>query len=273
MKRLIFIFYFLIIAVISTAQKTAPESISVREFSIGKEISFYSEILQEERILNIYLPQGFNSGDSEKYPVIYLLDGSADEDFIHIAGLVQFASFPWVKYLPETIVVGIANKNRMRDLTFPTQVEADQQEYPMSGKSADFIDFLNREVQPLIETSFPVNQTKILIGQSLGGLLATEVLLHHPELFSHYIIVSPSLWWNEFSIVQDTPSATSQKKVFLAVGNESEKMVEPARELAEKLQQSHQVTFEYFGDQDHGNILHLAVYRAFEKMHKIQEMK
>ncbi|MGO8056281.1 alpha/beta hydrolase-fold protein, partial [Rhizobium leguminosarum] len=46
--------------------------------------------LSETRILNIYLPDGYSPDSSTTYPVIYLLDGSANEDFIHIVGIVQF---------------------------------------------------------------------------------------------------------------------------------------------------------------------------------------
>ncbi len=45
-----------------------------------------STLLGEKRILNIYLPEGYNKNDTTNYPVTYLLDGSADEDFIHVAG-------------------------------------------------------------------------------------------------------------------------------------------------------------------------------------------
>ncbi len=59
-----------------------------KPFVLGVIDEFQSTELAEKRILNIYLPEGYNKDDTAKYPVIYLLDGSADEDFIHIVGLV-----------------------------------------------------------------------------------------------------------------------------------------------------------------------------------------
>ena len=47
----------------------------------------YEKELAEYRVLNIYLPEGYNKMDTVKYPVIYLLDDSANEDFIHIVGV------------------------------------------------------------------------------------------------------------------------------------------------------------------------------------------
>ena len=57
----------------------------VTQLSIGEKIEFQSKILKENRILNIYLPNGYSKDSLKEYPVIYLLDGSIDEDFIHIS--------------------------------------------------------------------------------------------------------------------------------------------------------------------------------------------
>src|ERR1700709_1382563 len=99
-------------------KQTAPD----KPFILGVIDEIQSKELAEKRILNIYLPEGYNPNDTTKYPVIYLLDGSADEDFIHVVGLVQFNSFPWINRVPPSIVVGIANVNRKRDFTFPSTV-------------------------------------------------------------------------------------------------------------------------------------------------------
>lgn len=63
---------------------------SSKPFVIGSIEEIYSTELSEKRTLNIYFPEGYQQNDTLKYPVIYLLDGSADEDFIHVVGLFQF---------------------------------------------------------------------------------------------------------------------------------------------------------------------------------------
>ncbi len=161
--------------------------------------------LGENRILNIYLPEGYNKNDTIKYPVIYLLDGSADEDFIHVVGIVQFDNFEWINRFPKSIVVGIATVDRRRDFTFPTSIDADKKKYPTKGHSNKFIAFIEKELQPFIEKKYKANSSKTIIGQSLGGLLATEILFTKPTLFNKYIIISPSLWWNNSSMLNQTP--------------------------------------------------------------------
>ncbi|MBK7752480.1 MAG: hypothetical protein IPI41_07700 [Flavobacteriales bacterium] len=55
----------------------------------GEVRQLRSVALGQDRVLNIYLPDGYRD-TTATYPVIYVLDGSANEDFPHIAGLVQY---------------------------------------------------------------------------------------------------------------------------------------------------------------------------------------
>ncbi len=238
---------------------------------IGEIVTLKSKILNEDRVLNIYLPLSYHKDSLKKYPVIYLLDGSIDEDFIHISGLVQFGSFSWINILPETIVVGISNVDRKRDFTFPTTIKKDKKDFPTTGKSANFIQFLEEELQPFIGENYQVNNQKTLIGQSLGGLLATEILFNKPELFDNYIIISPSLWWNNQSLLKQEPKPyTNTKNVFVGVGKEGKIMERDAENLYKKLvdidNPNTKISFQFFKNQDHGDVLHLAVYKAFEKI-------
>ena len=63
------------------------QAMETKAFILGAIDEIYSKELAEYRVLNIYLPEGYNKLDTVKYPVIYLLDGSANEDFIHIVGV------------------------------------------------------------------------------------------------------------------------------------------------------------------------------------------
>ena len=257
---------------------------SSKPFALGVIEEIQSKELAEKRILNIYLPEGYNADDSVRYPVIYLLDGSADEDFIHIAGLVQFNSFEWVNQVPKSIVIGIATVDRRRDFTFPTTIEKDQKKFPTSGHSAQFISFIEKELQPFIEKKYKTNNSKMIIGQSLGGLLETEILLKKPALFNKYVIVSPSLWWNNGSLLNQDAVAfdhnfNQQTDIYIAVGKEGatptdipREMEEDARLLFEKINQiknkSVKVHFEYLPKENHATILHQAVSNSFRILYK-----
>lgn len=267
-KYTLLLCYILWCLVPARAQHTA------KPFILGQIDTLPSEILRETRILNIYLPPDYHPDSAARYPVVYLLDGSADEDFIHVAGLLQFCNFPWVKVMPPAIVVGIANVDRRRDFTFPTTVAEDLKRNPTSGHSEAFIAFLERELIPYIDKHYRTAPARMLIGQSLGGLLAVEVLFKKPQLFNHYLIVSPSLWWDNGSLFKYSPSAFSQPvDVFVAVGKEGKIMENGSRRLVKTLKNMssgpRNLAFNFLKNRNHATIFHQAVYEGFEVLGKV----
>lgn len=252
-----------------------------KNFILGNVEVLHSHILSEDRILNIYLPEGYDS--TARYPIIYLLDGSADEDFIHVAGIVQFNTFPWVDRIPKSIVVGIANTNRKFNFTTRSERSTDNKLVPKNGGSAKFVAFIEKELKPYIDQKYGANMGNTLIGQSLGGLLATEILFTKPHLFNKYIIISPSLWWRDGYLLQEKPAILSPNylsptKIYVGVGKEgsidgskNHIMEEDARLLADKIKngasKSVNVYFDYLPEEDHATVTHQAVFNAFRMLY------
>lgn len=261
----------------------APARSESKPLVLGVVDTIHSQRLGETRKINIYLPEGYNASAATRFPVIYLLDGGMDEDFVHIVGLVQFNSFPWLHRMPPTIVVGITNVDRRRDLTYPTSIAADRKQYPEAGHSDKFIDFIDKELQPYIEKNYKADGRRTLIGESLGGLLATEILLKRPSLFDRYIIVSPSLWWDDGSLLRypttDFAAAVRKKTdVYIGVGKEGLGIGEhphvgevDANILADKLKTSKAanltVFFDYLPQEDHATLGHQAVFNAIRLLY------
>ncbi len=278
MKYLYFSFFLMMIGLSSAEAQTVLKESSSTALTIGEIVTIDSKILSESRILNIYLPDGYKASDTLKYPVIYVLDGSRDEDFIHIVGLVQF--FNLQMSMPKTIVVGIGNIDRKRDFTFPTIDKKLRKDFPTTGGSRKFISFLEDEVQPYINANYPTTTQKMLIGQSLGGLLATEILFKKPALFTDYIIVSPSLWWDNETLLKDAKMFLSAHQkilanVYISVGSESDIMEREARSLADLLKNSGKpnlkAEFLYLPHEHHATILHQSVNDAFKLMYPYVE--
>src|SRR6476661_3180640 len=139
----------MIFFLVSFGQKNTP-AIQGKPLVVGQVYEIQSAILSEKRTLNIYLPEGYRASDTVHYPVVYLLDGGMDEDFLHIAGLYQFNSFPWINRVPPSIIIGIVNTDRKRDMTYPTKDTAAKRRYPSSGHSDKFINFIEKELQPYV---------------------------------------------------------------------------------------------------------------------------
>ncbi|BDD03848.1 alpha/beta hydrolase [Aureibacter tunicatorum] len=276
--RFSFIFssFLALTSILTSLQSFSQTQENTKPLAIGQILTIDSKILEEERILNIYLPENYENSD-KKYPVIYLLDGSIDQDFLHIAGLVQFNSLSWINVIPECIVVGIANVDRKRDFSHPTSIKRDKKDFPSSGGSQKFISFIENELKERIESQYRANNESYLIGQSLGGLLATEILLNKTELFDHYIIVSPSLWWDNGSVLKTSLTHHSPKSISIAVGKEGEILENNAKELYMKLVDDGypkgNLYFKYLENRNHGDALHMAVYNIFEHLSETNKKK
>ncbi|MGB3545700.1 MAG: alpha/beta hydrolase-fold protein, partial [Saprospiraceae bacterium] len=184
---------------------------------------------------------------------------------------------PWINLLPPTIVVGVANVDRRRDFTYPSTDGEFVAAYPGTGQSARFIRFIEEELQPLVRSRYPIDQQReALIGQSLGGLLATEILFKKPDLFDTYFIVSPSLWYDYESLLASEPVAYTQpKSIYVAVGKEGKVMQRGAKKLYQKLRKGNttgsKLSFAYFKKHDHGDVLHQAIYTGFTELYGTQK--
>lgn len=235
-----------------------------KPFELGVIDHLQSDIPGQSRDLNIYLPKGYTP--KKEWRVIYLLDGGRHEDFIHISGLVQFFT-DILDTMPDAIIVGICNVDRKKDFTF---AEGSTPEFkkmiPNAGGSKEFITFLEKDLKPYIEKKYNGLGSSTLIGQSVAGLLATEVVLTHTGLFDNYLIVSPSLWWNDEALLKLKPEVlreSKNKKVFIAIGNEGNQSMRGARMLVEILRSPEvKVKFLYMPEENHLTILHNAAYKG-----------
>jgi hypothetical protein len=171
-------------------------SVSGQEaITIGEKYIFHSKVLNEEREVWIKLPAGYHADESKKYPVVYLLDGR--NNFIYTTGLLRQLEN---RSVPKSILVGIINTNRDRDLTPP--IAGEKQSDTNEGGANKFIEMLEKDMFPYIQEQYRVKEFKTLIGHSIGGLFAVYSLASKPDLFNAYLAISPSLWWDDQNTVK-----------------------------------------------------------------------
>lgn len=251
--------------------------------TIGKSEQLHSRILKEDRTINVYIPADYQLQDTISYPVIYVLDGGIEEDWLHIAGTVHFNTQPWIARFPRSIVVGIEGNTRRKDFTFPVDnidfIEKEgfqKSSFPQYGGSEKYINFIEQELQPYINQKYRTTTKKTIIGESLAGLLTTEILLNRPYLFNDYIIVSPSLWWGEQILLKNAEQLLEQnlkKKVNVYVGapnkEEDIKMFQEAESLYHVLKSNKDIhsVFDYMPEETHATVINQAVYNAFKKLY------
>lgn len=166
---------------------------------IGKKVNFHSRILDENRELQIYLPNSYSNNSYKDYPVIYLLDGGTL--FKSFSSVVDILSRDASPQIPEIIVVGISTtQNRLRDAS-PTHslvgyrgVQEDVLE--VIGDATNFLKFIESELIPYIDSTYRTNSYKIFVGYSFTGLPILHSLFTQKDLFNSYSAIDFSAWWD-----------------------------------------------------------------------------
>ena len=160
---------------------------------------------------------------------MYLLD--ADYSFAIARNIVEHLSDRGD--LPSLILVGIAyagppryRENRTRDYT-PTYVPTggygpDVQRY--SGGGPAFRSFLTEELIPFVQRTYRTRGDRTLVGHSYGGLFGTWVAFTTPSASDQYLLVSPSLWYDDRLVfrVEETYAeghVSLSATLFLGVGS------------------------------------------------------
>lgn len=230
----------------------------------AETIRLDSQVLGEERVINVSLPASYGANEDQAYPVLYMPDGGLGEDFPHMVYSVR--QLEGTNELPEMIIVGIENTLRQRDLTGPTNVAEDLEIAELVGQSENFRKFIAGELKPEIEKRYRCNQQDAVIGESLAGLFVVETALQDSDLFDHYMAISPSLWWNDDGLVKEAgqllQTIDTPHRLFLCSANETDiypqtgKLAEVFSERPSKFQWVYEPRMD---------LTHQTIFRAMKK--------
>lgn len=232
-------------------------------------------------------------------PVIYLTDGNGDFPVVVAAARRQSLRGT------SAVVVGIGypgddaeahRRRRAFDLTPPMTAKAAAAaagKLPggsyasQTGGNEQFLKFIESELKPEIERRYRIDRRKqTLFGHSFGGLFVLHVLFSRPAAFQTYLINSPSIFWNEGSILQAEKGfaaryaeADVDARVLITVGGlelaprrghaegrERLAAFGTAKDLARRLEGSKikglTVQYREFPEEDHGSVLLPAASRG-----------
>ena len=183
-------------------------------------LPIHSKFTGKDHELIVILPASYASHPEKTYPVLYFCDAQWDAPLVS----ATYGNLNYDNHVPEFIMVGLSYRTgaeygveRRGDYT-PTAID------PISGKSAKFLDFITREVAPLIEKRFRGAKTeRVLAGNSLGGLFTVSAAYMAPGFFDGFVAISPAAGWdNNYLIKLDDEFAKSGKalkgRMFLSYG-------------------------------------------------------
>ncbi|WNB16755.1 alpha/beta hydrolase-fold protein [Marivirga arenosa] len=140
----------------------------------GNSIILKSDILQEERDIQIFLPTNYEE-NLKKYPVLYVID--AQRYFLN--GIVFQQNLTWQEIVPEFIVVGI-------------NTDAVKRRHLFYNESSKFIQFLEKELIPEINSKYKTLNEQFYFGWEMAAGLGVEICATKPSLFNGFLLASPT---------------------------------------------------------------------------------
>ena len=249
-----------------------------------------AQALKRDYQVYVALPDSYREG-GKRYPVLFVVDaGYAFPVTRSIASRLHKHAG-----MEEVIVVGLSyakgdggNFSRRRDYT-PTVPRRHAYRSDMPGRAPAFGEaaaygrFVTSEVFPMIARDYRADmKRKIFVGHSYGSLLGLQLLLTEPRSFEHYILGSPSLWYDA-GIMFDREQAYAARhkdlpaSVFFGIGGleklapgkkrsrseEDADMVEDLRDFDGSLK-SHRypnlkTRLRVFEDEDHASVFPLVL--------------
>ena len=217
--------------------------------NIRRHPKFESRILRNRRDVLVYLPPGYRRFPGRHYPVLYLHDGQNVFD-----AATSFAGVEWgvdetaqrlirKKLIEPLIIVAVFHMGEDRIHEYaPTRGIYDhtsERKKRSRGLARQYGDFLITELKPFIDRKYrtkPGPESTGLGGSSLGGLVTLAIGILYPQAFTRLIVMSPSIWWDDFSILRlvDLIEDKPPLKIWLDTGT-NEPGWERARELRDRL--------------------------------------
>jgi predicted alpha/beta superfamily hydrolase len=217
--------------------------------NIKRHRAFPSKILGNRRDVLVYLPRGYRWLSRRRYPVLYLHDGQNVFD-----AATSFAGVEWgvdetaerlikENLIEPLIIVAVANTGEKRvDEYTPTRGVIDakaKRKRRSKGLARKYAHFLMEELKPYIDRKYqtrPGAEFTGLGGSSLGGLVTLAIGILYPQAFSRLLVMSPSIWWDDFAIYRlvDSIERKPPIKIWLDTGTD-EPGWEQTRELCNRL--------------------------------------
>jgi predicted alpha/beta superfamily hydrolase len=241
------------------------------DFVIGDKISFESKVLNERRTIVVIPPYNYKDRPDEKFPVVYVLDPG--NNLFATFGIVNYYS-DMLKIMPRMIIVGIVSNDREKDY-----LPSPSKEQPTGGGADKFLRFIKSELVQLIDSTYPANSDRCIIGHSAGGLFAIYALQNQPDLFNSFICIDPSFWYDDQSCIRKMSEFLKnnkdiKKSIFISLSNEKGMGVFPFIEVLEKYApEGLKWDYTHYKNETHNSLGFKSICAGFEMIYKDRKTK
>lgn len=172
----------LLLSLFPSSRTPAASQVDGDPIVLGHYRMLHSDILGEDRILQIHLPQGYDT-DGRSFPVMYLFYSDWVEGYF--AQAVNDLYHLSMDRIPPLILVGVSNTQRYRDLyPWPTRDGH-------GGGAERFLAFVRDELFPFVEHDYRTQPYRILVGPQAAAVFGAYALLEAPEAFQAFLLNDP----------------------------------------------------------------------------------
>lgn len=199
-----------------------------------------SRFVEQEYELSIWVPFDYEQSD-KNYPTLYVLDAP-----IYFGGAAYITMCNnWDGVIPEMIVVGVGaqvnNWEEWDPLRDRDLVSVEIPGRPWSGHADNFIQFVEHELLPFVESNYRTQRDdRVIWGHSSGATFALKLMFHKTHLFHRIIATSPSFEHSGRTIYdyqEDLArnSFSSKVRLFVSVGSLENTYSARAKDLMQDL--------------------------------------
>lgn len=236
-----------------------------RPFSIAgsRVVAYSSEAVGAE--FELHIASNSISERTADLPLVILLDSNQDFPLVTAVSRRLFGAGD----LPDFLLVGVGYPEyplyyRSRDYTPSADPDS---ELPSGGAHA-FVRFLHAELIPWVEAEYGTSPYRVLVGHSLGGLLAVYAVTSTPGVFSGIVASSPAVWWGEEEVLERLKPGPWSKglALYTSLGSEETELMRTSwsrlRELLPDLSSELRQRAELFSDEGHSSVKPIAYSRG-----------
>lgn len=196
------------------------------------QAEIHSESLAESRPILVRLPADYANQPDKNFPVLITLNEK--DNFNWASSIVDIQA---AKYgIEDMIVVGLPSTGNYSDDNYPFKNEESAELSPQAQKYSAFI---RKEALPYIEKNYRTNGGRFIVGHSLSGLFVANMLMQHPNAFSSYVMLSPSMQYApqlpELLRAFFKQHASLSSSVYLALGDMEHQKIRHGFEALEKV--------------------------------------
>jgi len=196
LKHLSTLFIILLTTASSYAFSTTQDStktysvIDSSPINIGEQITFKSEVLGTEEVINIYLPDDFEQSSSTMtYPIIFINNGHGEQFFHALTGIVKHLSN--VDRMPKSIVVSLNSGGHIPEI-FTNGMWTAREKIGPYGNPNKYLKHLESELFPYLEENYRANKHRSIIGVSGSSLFPLYSFTHATNMFSAHLFLAAS---------------------------------------------------------------------------------